>query len=74
MSKRKYREAAMAKRQDLSLAVGRGYILPEYTQAELLAADKAYDRAKTDPVAQQQQLHDQIQHQQRMLRILGSAV
>lgn len=72
MSKRKYREAAMAKRQDLSRAVGRGYILPEFTQEELLAADKAYDREKTDP--QQQQLHDQIQHQQRMLRILGSAV
>ena len=66
--KRKYRIAAQAKQHGRSI----GYILPEYTQVEVLAADKAYDRAKTDP--QQQQLHDQIQHQQRMLRILGSAV
>ena len=66
--KRKYRIAAQAKQHGRSI----GYILPEYTQEELLAADKAYDREKTDP--QQQQLHDQIQHQQRMLRIFGSAV
>lgn len=66
--KRKYRIAAQAKQHGRSI----GYSLPEYTQEELLAADKAYDREKTDP--QQQQLHDQIQHQQRMLRILGSAV
>ena len=66
--KRKYRIAAQAKQHGRSI----GYSLPEYTQEELLAADKAYDREKTDP--QQQQLHDQIQHQQRMLRILGSAL
>lgn len=68
--KRKYRIAAQAKQHGRSI----GYSLPEYTQEELLAADKAYDREKTDPAAHQQQLHDQIQHQQRMLRILGSAV
>ena len=67
--KTKHRIAAQAKQHDRA---NNGYSLPEFTQAELLAADKAYDAAKTDP--QQQQLHDQIQHQQRMLRILGQAL
>ena len=66
MSKRKYREAAAAKR------LTPDDIAPDYSQAEYLAADHQYNREKTDP--HQQQLHDQIQHQQRMLRILGSAV
>jgi hypothetical protein len=74
MSKRKYREAAMAKRQDLSRAVGRGYILPEFTQEELLAADKAYDAAKTSPQAWDQRIHAMHQDEVRMLRILGSAL
>ena len=68
MSKRKYREAAAAKR------LTPDDIAPDYSQAEYLAADHQYNREKTDPAAHQQQLNDQIQHQQRMLRILGSAV
>ncbi len=68
MSKRKYREASRAKR------LNPDDIAPDFSQAEYLAADLQYNREKTDPAAHQQQLHDQIQHQQRMLRILGSAV
>lgn len=74
MSKRKYREAAMAKRQDLSRAVGRGYILPEFTQAELLAADLAYDRAKTDPSAWDQKIHALHADEVAMLRHLRAAL
>lgn len=68
MSKRKYREAAQAKRQDIS------DILPEFTQAELLAADKAYDAAKTDPTAWDQKIHALHQTEVDMLRHLRGAV
>lgn len=68
MSKRKYREAAAAKR------LTPDDIAPDYSQAEYLAADKAYDAAKTDPVAIAQKIHALHQDEARMLRILGSAV
>ena len=68
--KRKYRIAAQAKQHGRSI----GYSLPEYTQEELLAADKAYDREKTDPAAIAQKIHALYSDEVRMLRILGSAL
>lgn len=66
MSRRQYRAAALAKRQDFDL-----YDLSDEQRDQI---DAAYERTKYDPAAQQQRLHDRIQHQQRMLRTLGENV
>jgi hypothetical protein len=68
MSKRKYREAAAAKR------LTPDDIAPDYSQAEYLAADRAYDRAKTDPAAWDQKLHKLHQDEVAMLRHLRAAL
>ena len=70
--KRKYRIAAKAKQHDR--AMNSGYSLPEFSQDELLAADKAYDAAKTDPAAIAQKIHALHQDEARMLRILGQSL
>lgn len=42
------------------------------SEEDRLQADRAINRAKTVKTAQQ--MHDEIQHQQQMLRILGGAL
>ena len=68
MSKRKYREAAAAKR------LTPDDIAPDYSQAEYLAADKAYDADKTDPAAFDRKIHALHQTEVDMLRHLRGAV
>ena len=65
MSKRQYREAAKAKRTIPTA---------DLTDAQCDVIDAAWDRSKYDPELQRKRLHDQIQDQQRMLRILGQSL
>ena len=51
MSKRKYREAAAAKR------LTPDDIAPDYSQSEYLAADRQYNLEKTDPAAIARKTH-----------------
>ena len=81
MSKRKYREASMAKRQDIDRALGRGYALSpddialarafggptELTPAQTLEIDHAYNEFKADPSIRLDKAH---QEEVRMARIM----
>jgi hypothetical protein len=71
MSKRKYREAAMAKRQDIDRALGRGYALsPEpmpLTDEQTLEIDHAYNEFKADPSIRLDKAH---QEEVRMAHIM----
>jgi len=76
MNKRQHRAAVQAKRGDIDLSrhAGRGYPVDDLTDAECIAIDAAYDRAKTDPAAAAAREHRQITEQQQMLGILRGAV
>lgn len=63
MNRRDHRAAFQAKRQ-----------LPDFTDEECDVIDAASDAAKYDPAEQREQLRRDIQDQQQMLRILGSAL
>ncbi len=65
MNKRAHRAAIEAKRT----------IPPDdLTDAECIAIDAAWDKAKTDPVAAAAREHRQLTEQQQMLGILRDAV
>ena len=65
MNKRAHRAAIEAKRT----------IPPDdLTDAECVAIDAAWDKAKTDPAEQRRREHQHLQEQQRMLRTLGNAL
>ena len=73
MSKRKYREASIAKRlspDDIALA--RAFGGPtELTPAEALQADHAYNEFKADPSIREHKIHqDEVQ----MMRVLRGAI
>lgn len=75
MSKRKYREASMAKRQDIDHALGRGYALQSeprpLSDEQTLEIDHAYNAYKADP-----QLRIDAAHQVevQMLQVLRGAL
>lgn len=75
MSRRKYREASMAKRQDIDRALGRGYALsPELrplTDEQTLEIDHAYNEFKNNPAQREHKMHqDEVQ----MMRVLRGAL
>lgn len=75
MSKHKYREASMAKRQDIDRALSRGYALsPEprpLTDEQTLEIDHAYNAYKADPSIREHKAHqDEVQ----MMRVLRGAI
>lgn len=76
MNKRQHRAAVQAKRGDIELSRhrGRGYRVDDLTDEDRVYMDTDRERQKYDPVVQQQKLHDDIEHQQRMLRIMGSSM
>lgn len=75
MDKRQHRAAVQAKRGDIELSRhrGSGYRVDDLTDEDRVFMDADCERKKYDPTVAQQRLHDDIQHQQRMLRILRGA-
>lgn len=73
MSKRKYREASMAKRlspDDIALA--RAFGGPtELTPAQTLEIDHAYNAFKADPSIREHKMH---QEEVQMMRVLRGAI